>query len=59
MHALRHAYASVLLDAGETIEALAEYLGAPGHRTDFGAPGACWSRGAHTPAGKGVKRGEP
>jgi integrase len=27
MHALRHAYASVLLDAGETIKALAEYLG--------------------------------
>lgn len=30
MHALRHAYASVLLGAGEAIEALAEYLGAPG-----------------------------
>lgn len=27
MHALRHAYASVLLDAGETVKALAEYLG--------------------------------
>ncbi|MFJ2582154.1 tyrosine-type recombinase/integrase [Kitasatospora aureofaciens] len=27
MHALRHAYASVLLDAGETIKALAAYLG--------------------------------
>lgn len=27
MHALRHFYASVLLDAGETIRALAEYLG--------------------------------
>lgn len=27
MHALRHAYTSVLLDAGETIKALAEYLG--------------------------------
>jgi hypothetical protein len=28
MHALRHAYVSVLLDAGETIKALAEHLGA-------------------------------
>jgi integrase len=27
MHALRHYYASVLLDAGENIRALAEYLG--------------------------------
>ncbi len=27
MHALRHFYASVLLDAGESIRALAEYLG--------------------------------
>lgn len=27
LHALRHFYASVLLDAGENIEALAEYLG--------------------------------
>ncbi|MEZ0070574.1 hypothetical protein ABIA32_006627 [Streptacidiphilus sp. MAP12-20] len=27
MQALRHAYASVLLDEGETIKALAEYLG--------------------------------
>ncbi|MCU7728995.1 tyrosine-type recombinase/integrase [Actinoplanes sp. KI2] len=27
MHALRHHYASVLLDAGESIRALAEYLG--------------------------------
>jgi len=27
MHALRHTYASVLLDAGESIRALAEYLG--------------------------------
>ncbi|MGP3984406.1 tyrosine-type recombinase/integrase [Streptomyces sp. KR80] len=27
MHALRHYYASVLLDAGESIKALAEYLG--------------------------------
>ncbi|MET7791590.1 site-specific integrase [Streptomyces sp900116325] len=27
MHALRHFYASVLLDAGESIKALAEYLG--------------------------------
>ncbi|MFC4608417.1 tyrosine-type recombinase/integrase [Streptomyces maoxianensis] len=27
MHALRHFYASVLLDAGENIKALAEYLG--------------------------------
>lgn len=27
MHALRHAYASVLLDAGENIKALSEYLG--------------------------------
>lgn len=27
MHALRHHYASVLLDAGENIRALAEYLG--------------------------------
>ena len=26
-HALRHFYASVLLDAGESIRALAEYLG--------------------------------
>ncbi|MFI0577446.1 tyrosine-type recombinase/integrase [Streptomyces tendae] len=26
-HALRHVYASVLLDAGESIKALAEYLG--------------------------------
>lgn len=32
MHALRHLYASVLLDAGESIKALAQYLGhnAPG-----------------------------
>ncbi|MEU5532244.1 integrase [Streptomyces sp. NPDC020362] len=28
MHALRHSYASVLLDAGESIKALNEY---PGH----------------------------
>lgn len=27
MHALRHAYASVLLDAGESIKALSVYLG--------------------------------
>lgn len=27
MHALRHYYASVLLDAGESIKALSEYLG--------------------------------
>lgn len=27
MHALRHYYASVLLDAGESVRALAEYLG--------------------------------
>jgi integrase len=27
MHALRHFYTSVLLDAGESIKALAEYLG--------------------------------
>lgn len=27
MHAMRHFYASVLLDAGENIKALAEYLG--------------------------------
>jgi integrase len=27
MHALRHSYASVLLDAGESIKALSEYLG--------------------------------
>lgn len=27
MHALRHFYASVLLDAGETIKALSHYLG--------------------------------
>jgi len=27
MHALRHYYASVLLDAGENIRALSEYLG--------------------------------
>lgn len=27
MHALRHLYASVLLDAGESIKALAQYLG--------------------------------
>ncbi len=27
MHALRHAYASVLLDAGESIKAVADYLG--------------------------------
>jgi integrase len=27
MHALRHFYASVLLDEGENIKALAEYLG--------------------------------
>jgi integrase len=27
MHALRHAYASVLQDAGESIKALSEYLG--------------------------------
>ncbi|KUN93647.1 hypothetical protein AQJ67_38600 [Streptomyces caeruleatus] len=27
IHALRHAYASVLLDAGESIKALSEYLG--------------------------------
>lgn len=27
MHAMRHFYASVLLDAGEIIKALAEYLG--------------------------------
>lgn len=26
MHALRHAYASVLLDAGESIKALSDYL---------------------------------
>jgi integrase len=27
MHALRHAYASVLLDAGESIKAVTDYLG--------------------------------
>ncbi|MFE2878327.1 tyrosine-type recombinase/integrase [Streptomyces roseus] len=27
MHALRHFYASVLLDAGENVKALSEYLG--------------------------------
>jgi integrase len=27
MHALRHFYASVLLDGGESIKALSEYLG--------------------------------
>lgn len=27
MHAMRHFYASVLLDAGENIKALADYLG--------------------------------
>ena len=27
MHALRHFYASVLLDAGENIKALSQYLG--------------------------------
>jgi integrase len=27
MHALRHFYASVLLDAGESVKALAKYLG--------------------------------
>ena len=27
MHALRHFYASVLLDAGESVKALSEYLG--------------------------------
>ena len=27
MHALRHFYASTLLDAGESIKALANYLG--------------------------------
>lgn len=27
MHALRHWYASVLLDAGESIKAVSEYLG--------------------------------
>lgn len=27
MHALRHFYASVLVDAGESVNALAEYLG--------------------------------
>jgi integrase len=27
MHALRHLYASVLLDAGESVKALAQYLG--------------------------------
>jgi integrase len=27
LHALRHAYASVLLEAGESIKALSEYLG--------------------------------
>ncbi|WP_322741151.1 tyrosine-type recombinase/integrase [Streptomyces hygroscopicus] len=27
MHALRHYYASVVLDAGENVRALAEYLG--------------------------------
>ncbi|MFF4392300.1 tyrosine-type recombinase/integrase [Streptomyces sp. NPDC001552] len=30
MHALRHFYASVLLDAGENIKAVAEYLGHSG-----------------------------
>ncbi|WP_338057940.1 tyrosine-type recombinase/integrase [Streptomyces abyssalis] len=27
MHALRHFYASVLLDAGESVKAVSEYLG--------------------------------
>ncbi|WP_367115024.1 tyrosine-type recombinase/integrase [Actinophytocola sp.] len=27
MHALRHLFASVLLDAGESVKALAQYLG--------------------------------
>jgi integrase len=34
MHALRHFYASVLLDAGENVKALAEYLGHSDPRTD-------------------------
>jgi integrase len=31
MHALRHFYVSVLLDAGESVKALAEYLGHSDH----------------------------
>ena len=46
MHALRHAYASVLLDAGESIKALSEYLGHsdPGFtlRTASSSASLCW-----------------
>jgi integrase len=47
MHALRHAYASVLLDAGESIKALSEYLG---HSNPGPLDGPC-----PAPKGRGPK----
>jgi integrase len=52
MHVLRHTYASVLLDAGESIKALSHYLGhsEPGlHPADLYAP-AAGQRGTHPPS---------
>ncbi|MEU8240169.1 hypothetical protein AB0C07_18135 [Actinoplanes missouriensis] len=36
LHALRHFYASALLDAGESIKAIAEWLGTPTRRSHCG-----------------------
>jgi integrase len=41
MHALRHFYASVLLDAGESIKALAEWLGTPTPRSRCASTRTC------------------
>jgi hypothetical protein len=41
MHALRHFYASVLLDAGESIKALSEYLGHSARASPCGPTPTC------------------
>src|SRR5215203_3758948 len=65
MHALRHFYASVLLDAGESINALAGYLGhadpaSPSASTPFGADRADQSArpGGHRVPGDDLAPGE-
>lgn len=50
--ALRHAYASVLLDAGESIKALSEYLG----HSDLNVP---WPPDGPSPAPKRARPEDP
>lgn len=42
MHALRHFYASVLLDASESIKALSEYLGHSDPASPYGPTPTCY-----------------